>query len=271
MTVKELETKILTFSKKLDSSNDSLRAEIEELRSLFTKKFENLTAKLELTESTVAVQQTVIENLKTQISSLREKGEEKQQDLSVKIERQEQYHRRCNLRINGVSAPAKGEAESNEQVMAIVDEVCNDLGVVVKRNDIFRAHRIGQRKTDSDTGRRHQAIIVRFRSWNARCAVYRARPTGKRPRKPKPGETTPPGGGFKSVSLDLTHHSYALLDTARELISAKFPDNKDSEGKDKVFCYSDVNCNLAVRFGENDCKFFSSKSQLDEIFGGLQN
>lgn len=277
MTVKELESKLETVSKKVDTNNADLRAEIQSLKELFTKKFENLNAKLELTESTVAVQRSVIDNLKIEISNLRENVDTQSGTLGNQIDRQDQYQRRSNLRISGVALPVDGVSEENEEVLKIVDEVCEDLGVDVKRDDIFRAHRIGPKKSDDD-GKRHQAIIVRFRSWKARCALYRARPTKKRPRKSAtyasatsaisasslPYDT--PGRGYKSVNLDLSRGSFDLLDKAKQIIATKFPDNQDSAGKDKTFAYSDYNCNLAVRFSDGKVRYFSSDYQLEQIF-----
>lgn len=251
-----------SVSKKCEAENAALRAEMELLKADFNNKLalqektiENLVARMELTDSTVALQKNAISKLKDDASSLREK-----------LDRQDQYHRRPNLRINGVALPERGTRETNSDIMKIVEEVCADLEVDVKPDDIFRAHRVGAKKHDN--GRHHQAVIVRFRSWASRCALYRARPTAQRPRPKKTGP--PPGRGYRSISLDLTASSYALLDKAKELIEEHYPDNPQSNDKNKVFAFSDLNCNLAIRFGEEGTKFFSNETQLDRIFDGRQ-
>ena len=275
-TVKELDTRVDAISKQIASTDTDLRGEIEALKQLCESKFafyeskiENMSTRIELNESTISLQKTVIENLKTEIVGLREKTEADCQSAVDKLDDQKQYGMRPNLRINGVKLPPKGTSESNGEVLKIVDEVCSELGVVVKPEDIFRAHRIGKKKVD-DNGRHHQAVIVRFRSWQARCDLYRARPTRKKPRQPsatlpKPGESLP-GRGFKSISLDLTPNRYDLLEKARSLISAKYPDNKDGNGGDKVFAYADINCNLGIRFDEKNVKFFTSQIELENLF-----
>ena len=62
--------------------------------------------------------------------------------------------------------------------MKFVKAVCADLDVPVQPSDIFRAHRVGLKKPE-DGGRRHQAIIVRFRSWKARWVVQGSTDQGK--------------------------------------------------------------------------------------------
>ena len=247
-----------SVSKRIDDENAVLRAEIAQMKAdfgdqlaLHEKKYVNILARMELCESTVAVQKNTIELLKGEIASLR--GESFSQ---------EQYLRRSNIRINGISLPPKGSDESPEVISKIVKDVCTDLGVAVEPGDVFRAHRIGKKKKDEDTGRFHQSVIVRFRSWNARCALYRARPTRQRPRK---NQSAPPAG-YKSVSLDLTKESFRLLDLAREKIRQNVKDNDTGDGHNKVFCYADINCNLVVRFGDKNLKFFRNERELNKLF-----
>ena len=244
-----------SVSKRIDDENLSLRAEIEKIKTEFAnqlalqeKKYENLSARMELCDSTLAIQKNTIEKLKGEIDSIR--GDSCSQ---------EQYNRRSNLRINGITLPAKGEDEKPEAISKIVKDVCADLGVALQPSDVFRAHRIGKKKKDDSTGRYHQSVIVRFRSWNARCSLYRARPTQQRPRVNK----APPPSGFKSISLDLTKESFRLLDLAREKLRRNFKDNN------KVFCYADINCNLAIRFGDKNVKFFRNEAELNGLFTNL--
>jgi len=247
VTVKSVALKLDTENALLRAEMAKMKADFDERLGLSEKKIENLSARLVLTESTIALQKNTIEVLQGHISLQRDK-----------VENQEQYHRRPNLRINSVVLPKPGESESNEDVMKIVEAVCTDLKVPLQPNDIFRAHRVGPKKTE-EGGRRHQAVIVRFRSWQTRCALYKARPTKQRPRK----TAGPAPFGYRSIGLDVTPDRYTLLDKSKELISEHFPDNS------KVFAYADVNCNLAVRLGDNNVKFFSNQVQLDKIFSDL--
>ena len=78
---------VKSVAQKLDSENALLRAELakmkldfEERLALSDKKIENLSARLVLTESTVALQKNTIEVLQGQISLQRDKIENQDQD-----------------------------------------------------------------------------------------------------------------------------------------------------------------------------------------------
>ena len=232
----------------VDSSDEELFQRIE----LLEKTLQNQAAKIELLESTNALKTATVEALQKQLSSLeiRMNSSEK---LDARIESQEQYQRRSDLRIYGVKT---AEKETAEDVVKLVEKVASQVGVDLKSEDIYRAHRIGKAKT-LDNGTVVKPIIVKFRSWNARCAMYRARPTKSRPlKKLRDGEKRM----FGSIGLDLTKQRADLLEEARNLLKTKFPEDEN------VFAYSDINCALAIRFGEKNVKFFSNRKQLNDLF-----
>ena len=63
-----------------------------------------------------------------------------------------------------------------------------------------------------------------------------------------------------SIGLDLTRERITLLERARALIASN---GFDSE---VVYAFADVNCNLVVKFGDNDFRHFANKSQLEAMF-----
>ena len=96
-----------------------------------------------------------------------------------------------------------------------------------------------------------RSIIVKYNNWDTRCALYRSRPTQKKPVKDRK---------FASIGLDLTKERISLLERARSLIASN---GLDSE---VVYAFADVNCNLVVKFGDNDFRHFTNKSQLEAMF-----
>ena len=165
----------------------------------------------------------------------------------------EQYTRRTNLRIHGVKV-AEGQ-ESNDDVLKIVEEVHKDIGVAFDRKEIFRAHRVGK-KNKQDNGETHQSIIVKFRSWDKRTALYRARPTLKKPTESK---------RYKTIGLDLTTRNLTLLDMARSKIKERRESGTET-GVNFPYAFADVNCNLVVRLGDSKFKYFSNNDELIAVF-----
>lgn len=216
--------------------------------ALLEKTVENQSAQLVLLESTVALKSSTIDALKIHIDSL----EARVAVNEPRVEALEQYGRRTSLRIHGVKTK---DDESDEDVVKVVEKVAEQIGVDISRDDIFRCHRVGKEKK-LDNGVSTKQIIVKWRSWNARCAFYRARPTVKRPLKLGAGVTK----CFSSISLDMTKQRLDLLDCARKLIAEKHPGSKD------VFAFANVNCRLAIRFGQDNIKYFNNMDDLHKLF-----
>ena len=183
--------------------------------------------------------------------------------VKQKANRTEQYTMRPNLRINGVLAK---KGETNEEVVAIVKEISSELGVELEEGDLFRAHRVGkivpEKKSDgTTTGKKVQSIIVRFRSWNKRCQLYRARPK----KKDQANKRVRKCPRFQSINLDLAKSTRDLLDKANNEIKINFPNTpQENEG----YAFADINCNLRMRLPGADDKFvyFNNLDDLNKIF-----
>ena len=227
----------------VDQQGDLLRR-----LAILEKTVENQTAQIALLESTVALKSSTVDALKAHVDNLVARAALNE----PRVEALEQYGRRSSLRIHGVKTAAD---ESDEDVVKVVEKVAKQIGVDISRDDIFRCHRIGKEKK-LDNGTTTKPIIVKWRSWNARCAFYRSQPTIRKPLKLSGGEKK----CFSSVSLDLTKQRLDLLDTARKLIAEKHPGAAD------VFAFANINCRLAIRFGENNIKYFNSMEDLKKLF-----
>ena len=96
-------------------------------------------------------------------------------------------------------------------------------------------------------------MIVKFKSWKAPAAFYKARPKNYVNGKKKPGLTS------FSVSLDLTKLRYSLLAKAKSII-------KDNPAV--MFAFADINCSLASKLNDDKFHYFKLIPLLNKI---LQN
>ena len=159
-------------------------------------------------------------------------------EMENRLEESEQYSRRSCLRIYGVPLKENGD-ETSKNCLTKVKKVFKDLEVAVPDDCIDRAHRIGRIKTSND-GEKQQAVIVKFRSWEKRVAVYRSR---------KKLDNI-------NISLDLTPKRANLFSVARERV-------KNHSGIQ--FAFVDINCRLGVKLADGSLKFFSSESELEKL------
>lgn len=237
-----------TTSKSSASEMDGDQGDLHRRLALLEKTVQNQSAQITLLESTITLKSSTIDAMKTHMVAL----EARVTANEPRVESLEQYGRRSSLRIHGVKT---ADGESDDDVVKAVENVAQQIGVAITRDDIFRCHRVGKEKK-MDNGVTTKSIIVKWRSWNARCAFYRARPTVKKPLKLGTGVKK----SFTSISLDLTKQRLDLLDSARKLIADKHPGSKD------VFAFANINCRPAIRFGQNNIKYFSSMDELNKLF-----
>ena len=185
---------------------------------------EKLALKTDIMEEKLNEHASMITNLIERLKILEFNKELLESKLSIashvsealEIDNNNQYSWRNCLVIRGTPA------QLNEVVGDVEDKVnnilINQLKLPEAAVDIDRSHRIGPIKNGS------QAIVVKFKSFKQRTLAYKARKTLPNPIK---------------ISLSLTARRTKLLEEAQQL----------TEDKNKVhFCFSDINCNLKVRF-----------------------
>ena len=156
--------------------------------------------KIERCESTVALLQEHVKNLKVQNEILSSKSNK----IATDCEELEQYGRRLCLRINGI--PPVNEKENAGDVLKKVKDQFIAAGIKIPDNVIDRAHRIGPRFKDRETKKEAQSIIIRFTTFRHRTEVYYARKKMS-----------------IKVSLDLTKTRHSLLQNAHAFVK----DNPD--------------------------------------------
>ena len=209
------------------SDIDSLKSFIEEQSALI----KNLTEKISTLDEKLYPSEASIEKLNDKISNLEGKLAyfESQDELkSRKIDDLEQYGRRESLRFSGFEVK---ENESKEECEHVVkSHIKNSLNVDIEESELNRIHRIGPKIKKN--GKIFQDIIVKFKSFNPRTKVYRAR-------KHKADIV---------IHLDLTERRYLLLKNA-------YGKAKDCANID--FACADINCSLCLRLKNSDWKFFN--------------
>ena len=140
------------------SEIEDLRATIEKQQKEITSLKADLAAKSEL----IAAMQLEMTRINNNADVIYKQGDDN-----------EQYHRRYCTRINGIAVADKG---ATDDVMAHVESCHTSIGLQFDPNEIDRAHRVGKPKKHPVTKKVTQQIIIKFKSWNARCAFYNARP-----------------------------------------------------------------------------------------------
>ena len=113
-----------------------------------------------------------LDNHKKLISDLSEENDDLRSDVSslqLEVDRlkarddeQEQYSRRNSIRIAGVKEDDK--RPTSDIVLAIAD--ANDINITA--NDIYRSHRVGERKVGA-----HRSLLVKFTSYRAKKAFMK--------------------------------------------------------------------------------------------------
>lgn len=160
----------------------------------------------------------------------------------------EQYSRRCSLRVNGV--PVK----DSENVKEILKDCYQHVGVEFDASDIDRAHRVGKATFDKSKKIMTQPILVKYKCWDSKLRFYKARP--KFEGKSRGGK---PVARRFTVSSDLTTRRYNLLKYARETLA--------SGNYDVKYVFADVNCSLAVRLPNDNLRFFETKENFHKLIG----
>ena len=218
-----LDKKFSSWCEKIPTKED-----FNDLRELFQSLNEKLTyqeRKINSLEKENSDHEERLFSLEERISILEDKNAVLSSSidfLKTQSDAQEQYSRRSCLRINGIE---KAENESSSQCVDKVIDICNDLELNIKKDDIDRAHRVGKdRKT----------IIVKFYSFGKRTSLYKKREKAKNNIK---------------IRLDLTKPRLNLLDQAKELIT---------EDSCVDYVFADINCNVAARLKSNEFKFFNN-------------
>ena len=227
-------------------TSQELKESLETFASEVLGKVNELEKRLTEKEKIISENQKTIEVLTSQLAVTRNAL-----DVVTRTSDDiEQYTRRYSLRINGL------EVKDDENVMDIVKECYDEMGVEFNPDEIDRAHRSDKAFFDKDRKVRIQPILVKFRHWDGRLKVYKARP--------KFGKEKPGGKRKFTVTQDLTTRRFNLLKYARErLQSGNYTNVK--------FAFADVNCSLGLRLANGKLVFFNTKERFHDLIGYVES
>ena len=76
------------------------------------------------------------------------------------------------MRIHGIEFKERDGGEVIEEI----EKCYNVMGIPFDENEIDRAHGIGKPFLDAEWKMKVRSLIVKFKSWKARAAFYKARP-----------------------------------------------------------------------------------------------
>jgi hypothetical protein len=164
--LKELITELLSDDIFLDALVDRVADKIND------KLEDKITARvLEECESRFLTTERRVDSMSAEIGKLRGELAASNAAYEAKLDAQEQYQRRNNIRIFGLPE------QNGENVMELVTNLCRDkLKIEIEPSLIDRCHRVGRvTSRPGETPPRPRAILVKFVSYQTRRAVLTAR------------------------------------------------------------------------------------------------
>lgn len=220
METRNDKSRLTVISQDLEAMNSKLsnlasKENIDELKALIINQNEEIK---ELRDK-IAKQDDQISQMNDKIAVL---------GSSITTLKNQQDHQEQYLRFNGIE---KEDNETPEKCVKKVIEVCEDLQLDIKKEDIDRAHRIGKDK---------KYMIVKLHSFMKRTSIYKSRKKDGRVR----------------IYLDLTKRRLDLLDRCRDLIT---------DESNVSFVFADINCNTVAKLKNNTFKFFNSIDDFQQI------
>jgi len=209
---------------------DELKKFITESESRLVGTINALSAKLDATQATLDETQAQLSRVTRENIELKNELRE----LRARYDHVEQYTRRQNVRVNGITF-AKGDTEATLKPKIL--KVLNEGGMKTKASDFNRFHYTAKPVTKEGVTMRQ--VIVQLNNWDAREELHQFNRKNR-------------ASSFR-VNADLTQERYKLLNMARDLIKEKLllkyseEEIKHLPDTENVFAYANVNSMLKIR------------------------
>ena len=201
-----------------------ISTEINKLISSQQELINKLSFSVVQHESTIAVLQNSVEQLKKENESLKSSATK----FGNEINKINQYSRRQSLRIQGIEIQKENEREEPETLVNMVQKMMLDVGMDdAPIHIIDRAHRIGPVYERFGDKKKCQTVLVKFTNFSYRTRFYRKR--SKLDKKYK-------------VRIDLTKENYGLFKEAITIINSKSLSKKVND----VYVFVDINCRIKI-------------------------
>ena len=143
----------------------------KEVSDYFTKLVEPLVTMQRLEEMFGKLKGKIIERFEEKLTAQNQKivdleekialQEKKVENLSIKCDDSEQYHRQYCLRMYGLKY---GENESQNDLVSKIPEFFTKIGLPYKKTEIDRVHHIGKSYKNESSGLTMKSIIIMFKS-----------------------------------------------------------------------------------------------------------
>lgn len=219
-----LESVLNNILKPLEENIKKMFETLVNLRSLFENRINILQTRIDVLESRCAINENML-NLHDR-----------------KIDDNEQYSRKINLKLVGIKTEKK---ENPYKLLAKIKKSIYDTYIDVDQYDFDRCHRIG--RPYEWEGKTVQDVLLRFTSWDARNTIYQNR-------KELPF----------IVRADLTNRRAELLKHARAVVK-----NDRIVQTVVEFAYTDENCKMKLFTKSKKHLAFNSKEEFRSITSRL--
>ena len=219
-----LESILNNILKPLEVNIKKMSETLVNLRSLFENRINILQTRINILESRCAINENMLH--------LHDR----------KIDDNEQYSRKINLKLVGIKTEKK---ENPYKLMAKIKKSIYNTYIDIDEYDFDRCHRIG--RPYEWEGKKVQDVLLRFTSWDARNTIYQNR-------KDLPF----------IVRADLTNRRADLLEYARDVV-------KNDPNVENVveFAYTDENCKMKLFTKSKKHLAFNSKEEFLSIASRL--
>ena len=206
---------------------------LEVIRSLFEQKIKSQNIQINILQTKVI-----------QLESRMAINEHVTYMTTRKLDDQEQFSRKINLRLRGIEVE---ENDSPKNLMQKIQDITKSLAVNVENSEYDRCHRVGRKHRIK--GKIYQDILLKLCTWKSRDILYQ-----NRKRFP-----------FK-MSADLTTRRANIL---------QYADNQVRENellyRNISFVFADQNCNLKICSKSKAFFTFNSKYEFLNIVTHLDN
>ena len=246
----ECEKKIVTSESHIISQT-TLENRFQEIENQLVEK-NYFNEKICDFESKLAAKDNIISSLQQNIYEMQRYHKETITHFENKCDDLEQYGRRPSLRLDGIPS---NKDETPDSLEKAVSNCFTLMGVEYCLHDIDRMHRVGKASFNKFTKRMEQQVIIKFKSWDSRCAVYNSRPRRFMMSDDDRNKVT------FSVKLDLTSKRNNLL---KESIAAIKGNTNFS------YVFADINCHLVCKTANGEFKYFNNGNQFYGILNAYQ-
>jgi len=158
--------------KRGESTDQSELSDLNDILENISKNSNKVESAVNVILKHEALRHLITKAIKSELSSELTPLQNQIDYLKIKLDDQEQYSRRTNLKISGIKEQGRDENTDDLVLDVINNLILKHQGVALNYSQIGRTHRVGPPPTTS-TKNRPRDIIIRFISYRDRDLVFR--------------------------------------------------------------------------------------------------